>query len=103
MKIENTDCDVAVNNIDPVFSIFNVYPNPAIDFAMIQIQPFKSGEYHLSIFNIQGQQMHYRKLYAEKNSTVDVEIDDLQQFPPGLYIVNITNNGRTESKKLLKL
>lgn len=98
-----TDCDVAVKNVDPVFSVFNVYPNPAVDYAMIKLQPIQSGEYHLTIFNMHGQQMHGMKFHAENNVTVDVKIEDLYHYPPGLYIVNISNNGKSESKKILKM
>jgi hypothetical protein len=101
--ILETDCDVAVEDVDPLLSSINVYPNPAVDVAFVKFVPLYSGEFTLSIVSPTGQRLFAEKVFAESNKEQLLELSDIGQFVPGLYFIVIESEGRRSLSKLLKL
>ena len=85
------DCNkVGLKNIEPTF--FEIYPNPVSDFLYIKNakQPIEN----ISIYNILGV-MIYSKSYYESSI-------DFQNFPPGVYFIEVKSNNEFYRQKLLR-
>jgi hypothetical protein len=98
-----TDCDVAVKDENPLLASFNVFPNPTNDFVVLRLQALETGDHNISLFNMQGQRMNSKVIYAETNAVREVRFDALDAYPPGLYFVVVEKNGRTATKKIIKM
>ena len=101
--ILKTECDVAAKEAEPLLSQFNVFPNPVSDYAIIRIQPIESGEHTISIFNMQGQNMFRNKFYADKNGLTEIELNNLENYPPGVFMIMVEKDGRIATRKLVKI
>jgi hypothetical protein len=101
--ILETDCDVAVEETDPLLSIFTISPNPFSDLVNITFQSDDSGDHSISVYNMHGKKIEEVKIYADNIQPVSVTIHNLDKYPPGMYIVMIENKGRIASKKLIKI
>ena len=98
-----TDCDVAVKEINPLLSSFVVYPNPVHDVVSLRFQPLTSGEYSVSLYNMQGQRMQHRIQSATANEMTDLQFEELNTYPPGLYFVVVEKDGQRVTKKIVKM
>ncbi len=101
--ILETDCDVAVHNVDPLLSSFEIYPNPATNYTSIKLHTIESGEHNISIFNMHGQKMHAVKFFADPEYPSVLRIDDMEKYPPGLFFIVVDKNGMSATKKLVKM
>ena len=75
----------------------NIYPNPANDFIDIEttgISDFQNS--YFSIFDITGNLVTKEKMIQNKTRI------DLSEFPNGLYLIQVRNNGKMFSKKFIK-
>ena len=98
-----TGCDVAVEETDPLFTHFKIYPNPVTDYVMIELQAIENGVHQLSIFNLQGQKLYSADVYADGNNRLELRIEDVETFPPGIYFINIVKDGKSETMKMVKM
>lgn len=98
-----TDCDVAVDEVDPLLSAFEVYPNPVTDYATVRLQSLTSDEHTIMIYNMQGQRIFEDKFYAEENQRKEYKLDKFENYPPGLLMIIIEKDGKTASRKLVKI
>lgn len=71
---------------------FEVYPNPANNFANINGLP-RGAE--IRIFDLQGRQV-YQNITADENQVLNTG-----SFPAGLYILNIIDGPRSTARKLV--
>lgn len=101
--ILETDCDVAVEETDPLLYVFAISPNPFSDQINITLQSEESGDHFISVYNMHGKKVEEVTIYADNSQPVNVTIDQLNKYPPGMYIVMIENKGRIASKKLIKI
>ena len=101
--ILETDCDVAVEETDPLLSVFTISPNPFTDQVSMTIQSAESGDHEISVFNMHGKKIEGMNIYADNNQPVTVTFLYLDKYPPGMYVVMIESNGKTASKKLIKI
>jgi hypothetical protein len=101
--IFETDCDVAVQEINPLLTSFVVYPNPVHDVVSLRFQPVTTGDHSISLYNMQGQRIQHKILYAESNEASELRFDDLNTYPPGLYFAVIEKDGLRATKKIVKM
>lgn len=86
---------------DEIFSetpTFKVYPNPSegvftIDLGAIQ---FRGNTSHVKVYNLAGSLLFSK---VEKNKLFSI---DLTNYPAGIYTINITGNGNSISKNVIK-
>lgn len=71
----------------------NIYPNPSSDF--ISIINLNSGNFTLTIYNIDGKKIKEAKLKSNKL--------DINSLPNGIYIINITDGDISIVKKFVKI
>lgn len=79
-------------------STFKVYPNPSegvftIDLGAIQ---FRGNTSHVKVYNLAGSLLFSK---VEKNKLFSI---DLTNYPAGIYTINITGNGNSISKNVIK-
>jgi hypothetical protein len=98
-----TDCDVAVKELDPLLAAFDVFPNPVSDKVFIRLQPQTSGDHALTIYSLQGQPLQQKIVHADINTTLEVDFDQLGNLPSGLYFIVVRKDGLTATKKIIKL
>lgn len=82
--------------------IFRIYPNPASDGAVcIETESTTPGKIiEIRIYNSTGKLLDKKDLITKlKNNKFKVAIEN---FHPGVYIVNITSSNTSESLKLIK-
>lgn len=82
--------DVPKNNIN---NRFHIYPNPATDFFQVD---FDSETLAINIYDILGKKV-LNKTITKKNPQVQIS-----QLSKGIYIVELNDNGRAQSFKLIK-
>jgi len=70
---------------------FSVYPNPANDFINITSQT--SGDKNVVVYNVLGKQVI--------NTTINTERLDISNLNSGVYIIKISQNGVSSTKKLV--
>lgn len=83
-----------------VFSVSDVYPNPADGDAFVNIVAPDSGELLFSLYNVIGQQENAVKINLEKGLN-KVRITDIS-LAKGTYIARFEFNNTTTSKKIIK-
>lgn len=98
-----TDCDVAVRDLHPFLTSFQVYPNPASDVVSMRMQPYEAGQYSIALYNMQGQRMVQQVRYAEPDQVTEIRFDELTAYPSGLYLIVVEKNGKTATRKVMKM
>ncbi len=98
-----TDCDVAVKELDPFLASFDVFPNPVTDKVSVRLRPGTSGDHTLTIYSIQGQALQQKVVYADTHSTLEVNFEQLNAYPPGLYFIVVRKDGQSATKKIIKM
>lgn len=101
--ILETDCDVAVEEINPLLISFDIFPNPATENVTIRFHAAEHGEHSIGIYTVQGQKIFDQNIFADKNASVQIQVSDLARYPPGLYFVVIENRGKIATEKLVKI
>lgn len=96
-------CDVAVEEVNPLLTSFLVYPNPVTENVTIRLLPTETGNHSVSLYTMQGQQVQHKTLYAETNIISEIRFDQLDAYPPGLYFVVVSKDGKSATRKLVKL
>lgn len=81
-------------------SATQVYPNPTKGNIVVEAEGLNSINFTVQLTNGQGQ-----LIYAEQVSAADGKMSHIipsGNFPPGLYILKISNGGKTITKKVMK-
>jgi len=98
-----TDCDVAVREVDPLLASFEVFPNPVSDVVSIRWQPLETGNHTITLYSMQGQRLKQSVQFAEINTVSELTYDHMESYPPGLYFIVVEKNGKTATKKVVKI
>jgi uncharacterized repeat protein (TIGR03803 family) len=95
----NNIITLQTNSKYPELYNFNIFPNPSSGNITLNLFSAIKENYHLEIFNAIG-----KKIYSEQlidfNGNLKKEIN-LSAFGSGLYILNFTNNSKTNSIKVI--
>jgi serine protease len=78
----------------------SVYPNPANDKILVEASGLSSPSFTIDVMSIQG-----RKLFETTVDAVDGKISQVistASVPAGLYLVKVSNDGKSVTKKLIK-
>ena len=80
---------------------FSIYPNPTHDiFSMWVFGSRQTGNYSYRVYTMDGREMMNRSLGNLQND--QMEKVDMSNFPTGVYFVELSLNGHTTTKKLVK-
>ncbi len=78
----------------------NVYPNPTANTATISLDLKKAGDVSVMIYSVDGSLVG-SKAYGQLDGTFLLPVD-LTPYNAGMYFVNVTVDGNTTVKKLIK-
>jgi hypothetical protein len=82
----------------PEFTM-SMYPNPATDFAQLEIDLQKSGAFTVELFDVMGKNLFSRTSAASAGKNVfNVPVNSLQD---GVYLVKVNVNGSVVTKRLI--
>ncbi|MCF6308841.1 MAG: T9SS type A sorting domain-containing protein, partial [Flavobacteriaceae bacterium] len=90
LYLDNIVIDGILSNNDVQSNAFSIYPNPANDYINITSQI--SGDKNVAIYDILGKQVI---------NTITSERINISALTSGIYIVKITQNGVSSTKKLV--
>jgi hypothetical protein len=80
---------------------FSVLPNPVAKHAVIQLKLNTAKQVQYRLLNADGK-MIYSSARQLMNGVVTIEIKELQNQPPGNYLLQVWLNGAAITKKLVK-
>lgn len=82
----------------PEFTM-SMYPNPATDFAQLEIDLQKSGAFTVELFDVMGKNVFSRTSAASAGKNVfNIPVNSLQD---GVYMVKVNVNGSIVTKRLI--
>jgi hypothetical protein len=99
-------CDSIVgsgsSNINSIHQNFlSISPNPTQNIATIEVNLDKASSISYTLFNIQGKLIRQEELANKAIGNIKQEIN-LDGINPGIYILNISINGKETSLKVVK-
>jgi thiol-disulfide isomerase/thioredoxin len=89
---------VSIENLETQVS-FNVFPNPVNDVANVQFAVSNASEVTLNVMNMLGQTVYASDLGTVLGGEHRTEID-FSALEGGMYLVNLTANGETQTLKV---
>lgn len=90
---------VGTNEYHANKSKFDIYPNPTDDIITISSKVYNEGVFYITITDLGGKVVFTDQI---NNQLINLHsIIELPEFLDGVYLVNISHNGKTESKKLI--
>jgi hypothetical protein len=79
-------------------AFFKAYPNPtAGTFTIELIMNEINNNIHISIYNMHGNNMHTERLPATRKHSMDIS-----SFPPGMYLLRVTDANNAGTVRLIK-
>ncbi len=79
---------------------FSVYPNPAEDRVIIDVESVdKVGHIRIQFVNLQGAVVMRENIFSENNSCI--KPIDISALPRGLYIITIYKGAESQNKKII--
>jgi len=99
-EVAEVTVDIGVNTKDlsDLYEI-NLFPNPTIDVATLDMIFSKSVDVHVHVINTIGQVVYETSVLKTTQEQLTL---DLQNFPNGMYFVRIKVEDQTLVKKLMK-
>lgn len=73
---------------------WSIYPNPSGGIFLIELPGNISGAASVEIFDLNGKLMHQRSLFQQTKL-------DLASLPKGIYLLRLSMNGQTATKRIL--
>lgn len=92
---------VGINDEEVVFAALELYPNPAADNATLVITPDKEATFSVQVLDLLGKNVlnvFDGSIASEK--AININTASLQK---GIYLVQVSSNGKTQQQKLVKL
>jgi hypothetical protein len=75
---------------------FKLYPNPSNAILNVQLQNSDNSS-QIQVFDMLGKQIHHQEMSSNEMSSIDVS-----NWNNGLYVVKITSNNNTSTKRFIK-
>jgi hypothetical protein len=98
--VEFTNLSASIKDTKTPFFNFNVFPNPACDYFIIQTQIGKKQKSQIDILSINGQLI--KTVFLEKSAIINEQLS-LDDVPAGVYLLNFRlEDGTRYTSKLIK-
>lgn len=88
-------------NFAETYPLFSFYPNPVSSLLTIEYQTLRKSKVEISLINQQGVQLTAMQTFAETAGEYTQTID-MSAYTAGVYLVRISINGESYSKKVVK-
>ena len=92
LYLDNISIDGSLNVGNNTEDIFSVYPNPVTN-GYVNISSPSNGEKNIAVYDILGKQV--------MNTTITSDRLNVSQLNSGVYMLNISENGISSTKKLV--
>jgi hypothetical protein len=92
LYLDNISVDGSLNVGNNIEDIFSVYPNPVTN-GYVNISSPSNGEKNIAVYDILGKKV--------MNTTITSDRLNLSQLNSGVYMLNISENGISSTKKLV--
>jgi len=92
LYLDNISVNGLLNTDNNVEDIFSVYPNP-VTSGYVNISSPSNGEKNIAVYDILGKQV--------MNTTITSDRLNVSQLNSGIYMLNISENGISSTKKLV--
>jgi PKD repeat protein len=100
IKVQGVNNPTAAVEENELTGLVNVYPNPVKDMMQVAVKAVKEGQLLISIYDVQGKEVFSSsKTISAGTSTETVPTKNLAE---GLYVVQVSFNGKTLHKKIVK-
>ena len=101
MNIDTVDVGSASASVETMFlnEVMDIYPNPATDNLNISFNTNTSSDYVVSIISVLGDVV---RSYNMKSNGFDVKTINISDLPTGIYMVQVSNEKGSTTKKLIK-
>ena len=93
-SVSNTKINI-LNKPSKEIDLIRVYPNPTTSSIVVELNN-KEEDFTVTIFDLQGKK-HLQETYYGKRENID-----LNYLKNGMYIVEVTNNQKTDRVKIIK-
>ena len=98
VDVATVDLMVNIEEIDDIQSI-NLFPNPTMDLATLDMTFSKTVDVHIQVLNIMGQILFEKPIGKVMEEKVEL---NLENYPDGMYFVRVKVDSQTIVKKLMK-
>ncbi|MEI6060224.1 MAG: CotH kinase family protein [Bacteroidota bacterium] len=88
-------------NYPEAINTFGIYPNPVSDKLNVEYQTVKKTMVEITIINQQGAALYFTNTMT-KSPGEWLETIDLSTYAPGVYLVRLTLDGKSYSKRFIK-
>ena len=92
LYLDNISVNGLLNTENNVKDIFSIYPNPVTN-GYVNISSPSNGEKNIAVYDILGKQV--------MNTTITSDRLNVSQLNSGIYMLNISENGISSTKKLV--
>ena len=84
-------------NAENIFETFTISPNPTNGIVLVKLST--SEEVKVDLFDIRGRKC-FTNTYQNSNTVFNQEVN-LGQLEKGIYLLNVTSEGKTATKKVI--
>jgi len=96
---EDTSTATSVNPVDGDLSL-NLYPNPATDFAVIELNHALPGQYNVNVYNAEGRKVS-NSIFEATGFHTQATINT-GNWATGIYLIQLSSNEQQKTIRLLK-
>ncbi len=89
---------LAASQMGPVQESFNVYPNPAGNYAIAAVQAVGEAKGTLVVTDLAGRTLQNRTVSLQAG-TNEIKLD-VSDMSGGIYLISLNSEGRTQTRKL---
>lgn len=97
--IQSGIISVGIENTDIQKNNFTISPNPFDNFIILHSCISENSKEHICILDLQGKEMFSVEVFVEYGQNMEI---DLSGLPSGMYILQISSETHSFSKKLIK-
>ncbi|MFZ4106313.1 M4 family metallopeptidase [Flavobacterium sp.] len=87
----------ALANAENTFETFTISPNPTTGIVLVKLST--SEDVKVDLFDIRGRKC-FNTIYQNSNSIFNQEVN-IGQLEKGMYLLNVTSEGKTATKKVI--
>lgn len=89
-----------LKNESPENELLNIFPNPAGDYTIVQINSNEIGPAHLDIYDVSGKFLRNYSLVLRENEIASFRMTDISNLASGIYFLNLTTPGQSVTRQL---
>ena len=89
-----------LKNGSPENELLNIFPNPAGEYTIVQINSDEIGPANLDIYDVSGKFLRNYSIMMHENEITSFVMTDISNLASGIYILSLTTPAQTISRQL---